>query len=148
MEDPKAIQNSDYLYKTPNQWNTDIPYSDPSEEELKLLEGTIKPEVLLKKEQEEPSIELTPDQKRRNSINIIKIVALNRIGLHHFMMSPYNLSTSQKKKYKKSMQVVLDEYNTDELSRDKIIKEFNEVVDDTLFSNGCDVSQYPVCDIR
>ena len=155
MEDPiivkdesTVIQNSDYLYKSKNEWITDVPYSDPSPEELKLLEGTVKPEVLLKAEREEVKTELTPEQQRRNAINIIKVVSLNRIGLHHFIMSPYKLSTQQKKKYKESMSKVLEQYNESIESREVVIKEFNEIVNDILLDNGMDVSQYPVYDFK
>jgi hypothetical protein len=45
------------------------------------------------------------------------------------------------------MQNVLDEYNESSMSRDKIIKEFNEIVCDEILDNVNDVSQYPVYDI-
>jgi hypothetical protein len=146
-KESKIIQNSDYLYKSDVKWRSDIVYEDPSPYELKMLEGTIKPDVLLKQEREEGDIKLTPEQQRRNAINIVKVVSLYRIGLHHYIFKPYKLSSNQKKKYKNSMQIVLDEYNESSISRDKIIKEFNEIVCDEILDNVNDVSQYPVYDI-
>jgi hypothetical protein len=125
-KESKIIQNSDYLYKSDVKWRSDIVYEDPSPYELKMLEGTIKPDVLLKQEREEGDIKLTQEQQRRNAINIVKVVSLHRIGLHHYIFKPYKLSSNQKKKYKNSMQIVLDEYNESSISRDKIIKEFTK----------------------
>jgi len=143
-EQSKIIQNSDVLYKSDVKWRTDIEYTEPTEYELKMLEGTIKPEVLLKQEQEEVKKELTPEQQRRNAINIVKVVALYKIGLHHYIFKPYKLSTTQKKKYKNSLQIILDKYNESSESRDEVIKEFNEIVCDEILDNTADVSQYPV----
>jgi hypothetical protein len=146
-EEPKVIQNSDILYKQNVEWVQDIPYTEPNENELKQLEGTMNASELLRREKEETIKELTPEQKRRNAIDIIKVVSLNRVGLQHFIFHPYKLSTNQKRKYKNSMQTVLDEYNEGNQSRDKITKEFNDIVCDDILNNVTDVSQYPVIDI-
>jgi len=143
-EEPKVIQSSDFLYKSKSEWVTDIPYTPPEESELKLLEGTINATELLKREREEVPIELSSEQKRRNAINIVKVVSLHRVGLNHYIFNPYKLSNQQKKKYKESMAKVLEEYNESSSSRDTVIKEFNELVCDSILDNSSDVSQYPV----
>jgi hypothetical protein len=144
MEDPQVVQNSDKLYKQNVEWVKDIPITPPTDYEVKMLDGTITPAELLKKEQSESVIELTPEQKRMNNITIVKVVALNRIGLHHFIFSPYNLSNNQKKKYKDSMSKVLDEFNESSESRTIVINEFNEVVCDKILHSTADVSSYPI----
>lgn len=146
MEDPQVIQNSDFMYKSNVEWIKDVPYQEPNEYERDMLKGTLSPNELLKKELEEQKIERTPEQKRRDAINIVKVVSLHRIGLQHFIFNPYKLSTQQKKKYKKSMELVLAEYNDGPESRDSIIKEFNNIVCDTILDTNVDVSTYPVYD--
>lgn len=146
-EEPKVIQNSDSLYKQNVEWVKDIPYTPPTDYEVKMLEGTINPEELLKKESEEQPKELSPEHKRQNNITIVKTVALHRIGLQHFIFHPYKLSSQQKKKYKNMMAMVLDEFNNDEVSRKSIVDEFNEVVCNNFLCSNVDVSKYPIHDI-
>jgi hypothetical protein len=63
---------------------TEVPYQEPSEQEIKMLEGTKTPKALLEEEQNEEEIEKLKaiqmlDQKREY-ITMVKVVALVNCG--------------------------------------------------------------------
>jgi len=134
-----VIEGSDYLYKKECNWITDIPYEPPNEFELKLLEGTVSPSILLEKEVEEEIVMRTPEQQRRDVINKIKIVSLHEMG-EDALCDPSHFRREKKKQLINVMQKYLDIYNED---KDQLNKLFNEACTDSIFDK-VDYTKYPI----
>jgi hypothetical protein len=141
LEESKVIQNSDFMFKKPSPWITDVEYKPPNDFEIKMLEGTIKPEQLLEQEKNEQPKEQTEEQKLKGIKTMIKIVAMDRMGCKKHLENTSLWSVRQKKELIKQMEYVLTEYNND---KKMIEDEFNEIVCHDILGQHADVSQYIV----
>jgi hypothetical protein len=140
-EEPKVVQNSDYLYKSDVKWRDDIEYIEPSDFEKDLLKDTMTPAQLLEEEVKEEVKQLTDEEIKKNIIMMIKVIGLDRMGLFP-LMNPSYLQPSRKKELIGHMQSLVNEYNCG--NQLDIANEFNRICNNKLLSNSCDVSTYPV----
>ena len=141
LEESTVIQNSDFMYKKESPWIKDVEYKPLNEYELKMLEGTLKPEQLLEREKEEVKKEVTEEQKLKGIKTMIKIVAMDRMGCKKHLDNTSVWSHRQKKELIKLMGYVLTEYNND---KKMIVEEFNDIVCHDILGQKVDVSQYLV----
>lgn len=143
IEEPSetvVVHNSDILYRKECNWVTDIPYTEPSNDEIKLLEGTYKPHEILEQEAQEQIYERTEFQKKRDIINKIKVVALDAMGEHPLAES---CKFNQKKKNLliAEMQKCIHEYLCDPESFDV---RFNKVCIESIFVTNTEYSALPI----
>jgi len=128
----QIIQNSDSLYKQPNEWIQDIKYEEPNEYEKNLIKDTKTASQLLESELEQETY-----TTKRDLINKVKVVALARMGCYP-LTNPSFFSKQDKSKLISLMELVLN------LPNDKLTKEFNEVCTDKIFTEKSDYSQFPI----
>jgi hypothetical protein len=118
-----------------------VEYTEPNENEKKMLEGTKTAEQLLKEEAEEKPEELTEEEKlkryRRDYITKVKVVALDRMNMPPLI----NPSTFSKKD--KQILITLME-DVMKMSEDELTKTFNEVCNDRLFTQNMDYTTFPI----
>ena len=123
--------------------HVEVVYQPPNEAELKMLEGTKKPAEILEEEQAEKLkkqlevITSSEIDKRREIVTRLKVVALDRLGKHP-LTNPSYLSQREKTKLIHLMTSLQDDKEED------VIKEFNDICNDVLFSGKSDPSQFPV----
>lgn len=121
----------------------EVVYQPPNEYEIKMLEGTKNAAQLLEEEQSEKLkkqlevITSSEIDKRREIVTRLKVVALDRLGKHP-LTNPSYLSQREKTKLIHMMTSLQDE------KEENVIKEFNDICNDVLFSNKSDPSQFPV----
>jgi len=136
LDEIKIIQNSDVLYKQDVKWIDDIPYEEPNEYELKLIEGTKNPKQLLEEEKEEIIPELTEEEKnnikKNEYIQRVKVIALNMCQ-KPILSNPSNFKDFEKNKIIKSMQSIIDN-----MTEEDIITRFNEICSEELFTGSGD----------
>jgi hypothetical protein len=143
QEEPRVIQNSDFLYRTPNEWVQDIEYKEPNEYEKKILEGTLDAKTLLEAESNEEPIFLTDEEilkrERKDYITRVKVIAL-RGCQRPILTNPTFLKQVEKNKIIKAMQHVIDTFTPEE-----IIEKFNEICGEEIFTGeGDDYKNYPI----
>ena len=148
---PKAIQNSDCLYKKDVEWVKDIEYKEPNDYEKDMLKNTSNAEQLLEQErleaieQEEKILLMTEEEKaeekKKNLMTIFKVVVANRLG-HHPLVNISNLQPSQKETFLGNIKCLIEDYNNG--FETDITDEFNRICNEKLFQCGADVSCYPV----
>ena len=121
----------------------EVVYQPPNAYEIKMLEGTKNPTQLLEEEEAEKLKKLTDvitsseSDKRKEIITRLKVVALDRLGKHP-LMNPAHLSQRDKNKLISLMSTLQDE------PEESIIKEFNDICNDVLFSGKADPSTFPI----
>jgi hypothetical protein len=121
----------------------EVVYQPPNAYEIKMLEGTKTPSQLLEEEEAEKLKKLTDvntsseSDKRKEIITRLKVVALDRLGKHP-LMNPAHLSQRDKNKLISLMSTLQDE------PEESIIKEFNDICNDVLFSGKADPSTFPM----
>jgi hypothetical protein len=145
--DDWVVPNSDILYKLDVPWNIDDSVIDPTETELKMLEGTLSPEELLKKESEDikkkESLSLEESRKilTNQFLQMFKFISLDEMNLHPFF-NIKNLSKEQLEQYNTLMVKRVKEYD-DGLEKEIKIK-FYKICTDKLFCPCSDVSKFPI----
>jgi cysteinyl-tRNA synthetase len=144
-EQPKVIQNSDYLYKKDVVWDTNIEYKEPTEYEKEMLKDSKTAEQLLKEEQEEVIVVKTEEElkqeKIKNLVLMFKVITCDRMNLHP-LYNLSNLQPSQAERFKNNMESLGEDYNNGMIK--EITNEFNRICNEKLFQCGADVSCYPV----
>ena len=121
----------------------EVEYKEPNEYELNMLKGTKKPDQILEEEKAEKLkkqlevITASEVDKRREIVTRLKVVALDRLGKHP-LTNPSYLSQREKTKLIHLMTSLQDDKEED------VIKEFNDICNDVLFSGKSDPSQFPV----
>lgn len=142
---PKVVQNSDILYKSNIQWANNTEYIEPNDYEIKMLHGTKKPKEILEEESQEVIVMKTEEevkkQRTKDLLLIFKVVSLNRLG-HTPIMNTSYLQPYQLKDFLAMMNSLIEDFNKG--LEVEITAEFNRICNEKLFSNGTDVSQYPV----
>lgn len=128
---PKNIEHVEVVYQPPNEY------------EIKMLEGTKTPAQLLEEEHAEKLkkqlevITSSEIEKRREIVTRLKVVALDRLGKHP-LTNPSYLSQREKTKLIHLMTSLQDDKEED------VIKEFNDICNDVLFSGNVDPSTFPI----
>lgn len=143
QEEPRVIQNSDFLYRTPNEWVQYIEYKEPNDYEKKLLEGTLDVKTLLEEESKEEPIFLTDEEilkrEREDYITRVKVIALSRCN-KPILSNPTFFKLKDKNKMIRTMQEVIDTKTPEE-----IIQIFNEICGEEIFTGeGDDYKNYPI----
>lgn len=133
-EGPQVIQNSDYLYKSDIKWKEDIPYEDPNQFEIDFNKDTKKPNELLEFEKVEEPIK---SDKKRDLIDRIKVISLNRLG-YYPLTNPSTFFQKDKDKLIEVMKECL------ELPEDILTQEFNEVCTTKIFLPNADYSLFTI----
>ena len=139
----KVIQNSDYLYKSDIEWIKDVPYVEPNDYEIKMLENTKTPKELLEEESKEEPIFLTDEELEKREkddyIQRVKVIAL-RACQYKILTNPTFLKQVEKNKIIKAMQHVIDNF-----TKEEIIEKFNEICGEELFTcEGDEYEKYPI----
>ena len=120
----------------------EVPYSEPSEEEKKLLEGTKTAKELIEEEQKEEKKELTYEEKleqyRRDYITKVKVVALYKCRFSP-VSNPSFFSQIDKQRIMDKMSKIIKNYNDDELT-----DEFNTIINNTLLDSKTKYEHLPV----
>ncbi len=123
--------------------HVEVVYQPPNEYEIKMLEGTKTPAQLLEEERLEKInkqievITTSEADKRKEIVTRLKVIALDRLGKHP-LMNPSYLSQREKTKLISLMTTLQDE------PEESIIKEFNDICNDVLFSGNVDPSTFPM----
>jgi len=119
-----------------------VPYVEPSEYEIKMLEGTIKPDVLLKQEEEE--LEKKEDEEalqlrqRHQYITMVKVLALVKAN-----KQPLDNPSVFNKVDKLTIIDNMDEImNT--MSPDEIKEEFHKICNEKIFTPTADYSTFAI----
>lgn len=127
--------NNDWMIKN-------IEYSEPSETEKKLLEGTITAEELIKKEQEEKEEvkdeETINNEKRKEYITKVKVLALYKCK-YYPLSNPSNFTYEEKQRIINKMSKIIKHYTEDELTSD-----FNEVINNMLLDPKTNYGKLPI----
>jgi len=120
----------------------EVPYSEPSEEEKKLLEGTKTAKELIEEEQKEEKKELTTEEKleqyRRDFITKVKVVALYKCRFSP-TSNPSYFSQTDKQRVMDKMSKIIKNYNDDELT-----DEFNTIINNTLLDSKTKYEHLPI----
>jgi hypothetical protein len=111
-----------------------VEYSEPSEYEKKMLEGTKNPSQLLEEEKNEVPIYPT---ERKMFIDMVKVISLVENG-YTPLDNPSNMYHNEKVKIIKSMEKLIT------YSYDSIKEQFNNICNEHIFTPKADYSQYPV----
>jgi hypothetical protein len=141
----KEFKNTHEVIQPEIKFNTDwmvkeVPApTEPSEFEKKLLEGTLKPEQLLKKEQEEKEQEEKEKEEllKKDLIQKVKVLALDRCGFYP-LSNPSEMTQNEKNKIIKKMDRILKK-NTIE----KITENFNIIIQALLIDGNTDYNKLP-----
>jgi len=137
LEISECIKNSHLISPIP------VEYQEPNEYEKKMLEGTKTAEEILNEENKEKQARMLEvvatgeRERRREIVTRWKIVALDRIGKHP-LTDPKYLSQREKTKLIHIMTSLQD------IPEEEVIKEFNEICNDILFTGKSDPSTFPV----
>jgi hypothetical protein len=120
----------------------DVPYSEPSEYEIKMLEGTIKPDILLKQEEEE--LEKQEDEEalqlrqRHQYITMVKVLALVKANKQP-LDNPSVFNKVDKLIIINNMDEIM---NT--MSPDEIKEEFHKICNEKIFTPHADYSTFAI----
>lgn len=138
----QVIQNSDVLAKRPFETVPDFEPIPITQFEKDMLKDTKDVQTLLKEEAEEKEPELTEEekekQKRKAYVDMIKVIAFDRLSLP-VLTNPSYLPKKKKEQVLETMYSIMAE-----LAEDELKKEFNRVCDDKLFDPSIDYSQFPI----
>ena len=138
----QVIQNSDRLFVKSFDVVKNIEPQEINEYERNMLKGSKDVTTLLKEEQEEKEQKLTEEekekQKRKAYIDMIKVIALDRMGLF-VLTNPSTLPKTKKDKVQETMYSIMEE-----LAEEELRKEFNRVCQEKLFDTSIDYSQFPI----
>jgi hypothetical protein len=119
-----------------------VPYVEPSEYEIKMLEGTIKPDVLLKQEEEE--LEKQEDEEalqlrqRHQYITMVKVLALVKANKQP-LDNPSVFNKVDKMTIINNMDEIM---NT--MSPDEIKEEFHKICNEKIFTPTADYSTFAI----
>lgn len=137
--------NSDVLYKSDIKWAEPTEPTPVSKSELEILEGTVSPSEIIKREREESLIEKSPEeikkQKGKEMMNMFKVITMDQLGykpLNDFR----NLNMLEQSNYMSLMKERIKEY--DEGKEDEIKERFNKICNDKLFNQNADITSYCV----
>ena len=112
-------------------------YQEPKDEELRP-----DPTPILKLSPDEPEQELNEEQQifkyKRIKAQRCKVIALNRMGLHPITT---NVSSFKKMQKLELLKIVEELF---ELEDEDIIKEFNEVCNETIFNGDTPYTEFPI----
>jgi len=134
MEETKEIEIPSFIKADPTFLIDHVEPVEPSDEELKLLEGTRNPKQQLEAEEKEEPIHIN---ERKMFIDMIKVIALVETG-HTPLDNPSNFYNKEKQEVIKAMEKLLD------FPKEKLQERFNEICDKHLFHPKADYSQYPI----
>jgi hypothetical protein len=144
VNEPVVIQNSDFMYKTENNWVNDTTVREKTEFEINMLKDTKTPEELLEEEHKEVELKYVEEdtkEKLKSLLTIFKVITANRLGYHPLI----NLSTlqpDQAVRFKNNIESLVEDYNNG--MEKEITEEFNRICNEKLFHVGADVSSYAV----
>lgn len=120
----------------------EVPYSEPSEAEKKLLEGTKTAKELIEEEQKEEKKELTTEEKieayRRDYITKVKVVALYKCKFNP-VSNPSEFTSVEKQRVIDKMSKIIKNYNDDEVT-----DEFNTIINGMLLDAKTNYEKLPV----
>jgi hypothetical protein len=131
------------------EYKSDIKWIEPqelkplSEYEKNMLKGTINASELLEKEkkEQEEKVEISEEEKekqmKRDYINKLKVVALDKIGKYP-LDNPSYFTIRDKKKLLETMETLR------KLPEDELTELFNSVCCEVLFAPQTDYSKFPV----
>lgn len=142
-EEPKVIQNSDYLMKSDIKWVEPKQTVDEINSwEKEMLSRTKNVQTLLDEEavQKMYNADEKVINERRDYITKVKVIALDSLG-YAPLTNPSTLRQKEKNRIMDSMRLVMDTLSEEELTR-----KFNDICDDKIFDPKCDYSNYPVYD--
>jgi hypothetical protein len=139
----EVIDMNNQPLKMDTSWMVkEVPYSEPSEEEKKLLEGTKTAKELIEEEQKEEKKELTTEEKleqyRRDFITKVKVVALYKCRFSP-TSNPSYFSQTDKQRVMDKMSKIIKNYNDDELT-----DEFNTIINNTLMDSKTKYEHLPI----
>jgi len=137
MEETKQVEMTPNINHYPGDSSfmiDKVEYSEPSEYEKKMLEGTRNPKQQLEAEEKEEPIHIN---ERKMFIDMIKVIALVETG-HTPLDNPSNFYNKEKQVVIKAMEKLLD------YPKEKLQERFNEICNEHLFHPNADYSQYPV----
>ena len=143
--DDWVVPNSDVLYKKDIKWAEPRAPVQPSKNELEMLDGTLNPKELIKREREESLIEKTPEeikkQKTKEMMNMFKVITMDQMGY-----SPLNdfrdLNVKEQSEYMSLMKERVKEYSDGK--EEEIRERFNKICIDKLFHRTADITRYCV----
>jgi hypothetical protein len=144
VNEPVVIQNSDFMYKTENNWVNDTTVREKTEFEINMLKDTKTPEELLEEERKEVEVKYVEEdnkEKLKSLLTIFKVITANRLGYHPLI----NLSTlqpDQAVRFKNNIESLVEDFNNG--MEKEITEEFNRICNEKLFHVGADVSSYAV----
>jgi hypothetical protein len=120
----------------------EVPYSEPSEAEKKLLEGTKTAKELIEEEQKEENKELTYEEKleayKRDYITKVKVIALYKCKFNP-VANPSEFSQTEKQRVIDKMSKIIKNYNDDEVT-----DEFNTIINNMLLDAKTNYEKLPV----
>ena len=120
----------------------EVPYTEPSEEEKKLLEGTKTAKELIEEEQKEEKKELTTEEKleqyRRDYITKVKVIALYKCKFNP-IANPSDFTSLEKQRVIDKMGKIIKNYNDDEVT-----EEFNTIINNMLLDAKTNYEKLPV----
>lgn len=117
----------------------DFEPSPLNEYEKNMLKGTLTPEELLEKEREELSLrqqEANDELYRKNRRMMIQIICMSKIG-KSILINPRYLKDDERLKF---YEYVSEYLNMDNLTDERIQKDFNIVCNQMLFTQSFDYS--------
>lgn len=139
----EVIDMNNQPLKNDNSWMVkEVPYSEPSEAEKKLLEGTKTAKELIEEEQTEEKKELTYEEKleqyRRDYITKVKVIALYKCKFNP-VANPSEFSQTEKQRVIDKMGKIIKNYNDDEVTED-----FNTIINNMLLDAKTNYEKLPV----
>ena len=82
----------------------------------------------------------------QNNVNIVKPVALNRLGLRTYIVNPMALSSSDRILYSNLTKTLVGEYSNDNIQKEVLIADYNAIVLDMTNKNELPPN-YPIWNI-
>jgi hypothetical protein len=137
IEEEVPEPNINLFKPTPFETIEKVDYVEPTEAELKSLEGTKNPTEQLKAEADEI---LPPTDDRKMFIDMVKVIALVDCG-HQPLDNPSNFYRKEKEEVISKMEQLVN------LPYIFIKNKFNEICTKQIFTPGADYSQIPVIPI-
>jgi len=135
QEQKPLEQNANYFAKSDSSFMVDkVEYTEPTEREIKMLEGTKTPLQQIQFEKTENPV---VKDERKIFIDMVKVIALVNTG-HSPLINPSGLYKKEKDQIIKEMGLVI------EYSKDRIIREFNDICEKYIFTPSMDYSTLPV----
>lgn len=132
--------------KNDNSWMIkEVPYSEPSEAEKKLLEGTKTAKELMEEEKNftsESKAELTTEEKleqyKRDFITKVKVIALYKCKFNP-VANPSEFTSVEKQRVIDKMSKIIKNYNDDEIT-----DEFNTIINNMLLDAKTNYEKLPI----